>query len=134
MVHCNARFNHLYHIETNKKDFFNYGGKSEFYGHSYENQLLKIREGIKIFEKNKIKIEIFFAPNHTYDNNTFRALKNSGINKIIDVMELCHSFLNDIKFVPQLFYKLYFLPYGIQSTQIHINNWTEKILENLNIL
>ena len=42
---------------------------------------------------------------------------------------------DDIKFVPQLFYKLYFLPYGIQSTQIHINNWTEKkILENLNIL
>ena len=119
-------FNHLYHIETNKKDFFKYGGRSEFYGHSYENQLLKIREGIKIFEKNKIKIEIFFAPNHTYDNNTFRALKNSGINKIIDGYGIMPFTFDDIKFVPQLFYKLYFLPYGIQSTQIHINNWTEK--------
>jgi hypothetical protein len=28
--------------------------------------------------------------------------------------------------VPQLFYKLYILPLGIQSTQIHINYWSDK--------
>ena len=32
-------YNHLYDKETNKKDFFNYGGRSEFFGHSYEDQL-----------------------------------------------------------------------------------------------
>ena len=119
-------FNHLYDTETNKKDYFNYGGKSEFFGHSYEDQLFKIKEGLKIFEQNNIKIEIFFAPNHTYDNNTFKALKNSGINKIIDGYGIMPFIFDGIKFVPQLFYKLYLLPYGIQSTQIHINNWTEQ--------
>ena len=38
--------------------------------------------------------------------------------------------INEIKFIPQLFYKLYMLPYGIQSTQIHINYWSEDDFEN----
>ena len=28
--------NHLYDKETNNKDYFNYGGKSEFFGETYE--------------------------------------------------------------------------------------------------
>jgi len=119
-------YNHLYDKETNKKDFFNYGGRSEFFGHSYEDQLSKIKKGLEIFEKNNIQIDTFFAPNHTYDRNTFKALKNSGILKIIDGYGLMPYSFNGIKFVPQLFYKLYLLPFGIQSTQIHINYWSDK--------
>ena len=37
---------------------------------------------------------------------------------------------NDIKFIPQLFYKLIALPFGIQSTQIHLNYWTQKDFDN----
>ena len=52
--------NHLYDKDTNKKDFFNHGGKSEFYGHSYENQLLKIKKGLEIFLKKEIlKLKYF---------------------------------------------------------------------------
>ena len=119
-------YNHLYDKETNKKDFFNYGGRSEFFGHSYEDQLSKIKKGLEIFEKNNIQIDTFFAPNHTYDRNTFKALKNSGILKIIDGYGLMPYSFNGIKFVPQLFYKLHILPFGIQSTQIHINYWSDK--------
>ena len=119
-------YNHLYDKETNKKDFFNYGGRSEFFGHSYEDQLSKIKKGLEIFEKNNIQIDTFFAPNHTYDRNTFKALKNSGILKIIDGYGLMPYSFNGIRFVPQLFYKLYLLPFGIQSTQIHINYWSDK--------
>mgnify|MGYP001204177257 CR=1 FL=1 len=119
-------YNHLYDKETNKKDFFNYGGRSEFFGHSYEDQLSKIKKGLEIFQKNNIQIDTFFAPNHTYDRNTFKALKNSGILKIIDGYGLMPYSFNGIKFVPQLFYKLHILPFGIQSTQIHINYWADK--------
>ena len=123
-------YNHLYDKETNKKDFFNYGGRSEFFGHSYEDQLSKIKKGLEIFEKNNIQIDTFFAPNHTYDRNTFKALKNSGILKIIDGYGLMPYSFNDIRFVPQLFYKLYLLPFGIQSAQIHINYWSDKDYTN----
>ena len=119
-------YNHLYDKETNKKDFFNYGGRSEFFGHSYEDQLSKIKKGLEIFKKNNIQVDTFFAPNHTYDENTFKALKNSGILKIIDGYGLMPYSFNGIRFVPQLFYKLYLLPFGIQSTQIHINYWNDK--------
>jgi predicted deacetylase len=119
-------YRHVYDKETNKKDFFNYGGRSEFFGHSYEDQLLKLKNGIEIFKKNNIKISSFFAPNHTYDLNTFNALKKVGIYKIIDGYGLVPYKYNEIKFVPQLFYKLFILPFGIQATQLHINYWKDK--------
>ena len=34
--------------------------------------------------------------------------------------------IDGIKFVPQLFYKLLVFPFGIQSTQIHINYWNNN--------
>ena len=33
---------------------------------------------------------------------------------------------NEIKFIPQLFYKPFFLPFGLQTTQIHLNYWSEN--------
>ena len=117
---------HVYDKKTKNDDYFGYGGDSEFCGHSLETQTLKIKEGIKKFNDEKIEIRSFFAPNHTYDKNTFYALKNSGINEIIDGYGLMPYSENDIKFIPQLFYKLIALPFGIQSTQIHLNYWKEK--------
>ena len=119
-------YNHIYDNDTNKKDFFEYGGKSEFYGHSLDSQLKKIKKGLDIFKKNNIKIRTFFSPNHTYDFNTFEALKLSGINEVIDGYGLKPYLENNIKFIPQLFYKPFFLPFGLQTTQIHLNYWTEN--------
>ncbi|MDC3152558.1 DUF2334 domain-containing protein, partial [Pelagibacteraceae bacterium] len=119
-------YSHIYDQETNNKDYFKYGGKSEFFGHSLENQSLKIKKGLEIFRNKNIKIRSFFSPNHTYDINTFEALKLSGINEIIDGYGLKPYLENNIKFIPQLFYKPFFLPFGLQTTQIHLNYWSEK--------
>lgn len=123
-------YNHLYLRDTNKKDYFNYGGKSEFYGESLAIQSQKIRLGLEIFHKNEIKIRSFFAPNHTYDYNTFIALKNSGIFEVIDGYGLKPYMENKIKFTPQLFHKLFFLPFGLQTTQIHLNKLNKKDFQN----
>merc|ERR1711991_212139 len=104
-----------------KKIFFEYGGKSEFYGHSLDSQSKKIKKGLDIFKKNNIKIRSFFAPNHTYDFNTFKALKANKIINVIDGYGLLPYHEFGINFIPQLFYKEIMLPYGIQSTQIHLN-------------
>ena len=119
-------YTHVYDNETNKKDYFNYGGKSEFFGHSYEEQLTKIKNGLKVFDDKNIKIKTFFAPNHTYDLNTFKALEAVGISQVIDGYGISPFFIKGIKFIPQLFYKLYMLPFGLQSTQIHVNYWKER--------
>ena len=53
-------YNHIYDKETNKKDFFKYGGKSEFFGHTLTESINKIKKGLEIFKKNDIKIRTFF--------------------------------------------------------------------------
>ena len=123
-------FTHVYDKNTKKKDYFKYGGSSEFCGHSLETQMSKIESGLKKFRDENIKIRSFFAPNHTYDENTFAALKNLGINEIIDGYGLMPYTENQIKFIPQLFYKVFALPFGIQTTQIHLNYWKQKEFDN----
>jgi predicted deacetylase len=122
-------YNHVYDKETKKKDYFNYGGRSEFFGHSMEIQKNKLEAGLRIFKEHQIKIDTFFSPNHTYDLNTFYALKSVGILRVIDGYGILPFTKNEIKFIPQLFYKLYALPFGTQSTQIHLNYWSENDFE-----
>ena len=93
---------HVYDKETNKKDFFEYGGRSEFYGHPLEVQIEKISKGLKIFRSEGIKIRSFFAPNHTYDLNTFKALKENNLTNIIDGYGFFPYEEYGIHFIPQL--------------------------------
>ena len=124
----------IFTIEKLKKRFFGYGGKSEFYGHTLTEQSAKIKKGLDIFKSHDINIRTFFSPNHTYDLNTFEALKLSGIKEVIDGYGLKPYIENNIKFIPQLFYKPIFLPFGLQTTQIHLNYWTEKEFDKFAIL
>ena len=119
-------FNHLYKTETKNRDYFNYGGKSEFYGLPFETQFKMIKKGKEKFIKEGIKIRSFFAPNHTYDLNTILALKKNKIENIIDGYGLTPYKKHGLTFIPQLFYKEIMLPLGFQSTQLHINYWHEK--------
>ena len=125
--------NHLYTQKSDKKDIFNYGGNSEFYGLDYSMQLNKIKTGLEEFKKREIKVRSFFAPNHIYDSNTLKALKDSDIKIIIDGYGLFPYYKNEILFIPQLFYKEIFLPFGIQSTQMHINEWNDEAYKNFEI-
>ena len=46
---------------------------------------------------------------------------------IIDCYGLFPYSEHNLTFIPQLFYKeTIMLPFGLQSTQIHLNNWEEK--------
>ena len=118
--------NHLYEKSVGKKDFLGHGGNTEFCGLSFDEQFLKIKKGLEKFKAEKISIRTFFAPNHTFDENTLLALKQCGIYEVLDGYGLMPYKENDIKFIPQLFYNLYALPFGIQSTQIHLNYWKQK--------
>jgi len=119
-------YTHIYDKLCKKKsDYFNYGGGSEFFGHSLDTQETRIKNGLEKFKKEGINIRAFFAPNQTYDNNTFIALKKCGISEIIDGYGLMPYTENKIKFIPQLFEKVILLPFGIQSTKLHLHTWSE---------
>ena len=117
---------HIYDkLCKNKSDYFNYGGGSEFFGHPLEMQILRIKLGLKKFKDEKINIRAFFAPNQTYDKNTFIALKECGIYEIMDGYGLMPYTENKISFIPQLFEKVFILPFGIQSTKLHLHTWKQ---------
>ena len=118
--------NHSYDNICKKVDYLGVGGNTEFCNHELEHQVKKIEIGISRFKEEKINVRTFFAPNHTFDENTLKALNQCGINEVIDGYGLMPYTENQIKFVPQLFYKVFALPFGIQTTQIHLNYWKQK--------
>ena len=118
---------HIYdRLCSKKSDYFEYGGGSEFFGHPLDVQEKRIKNGLEKFKREKINIRFFFAPNQTYDENTFIALKNCGINEVIDGYGLMPYTEKNVKFIPQLFEKVVLLPFGIQSTKLHLHVWDEN--------
>jgi len=49
---------------------------------------------------------------------------------VLDGYGLMPYIENEIKFVPQLFEKVLLLPFGIQSTKLHLNTWEQEDLDN----
>ena len=85
----------------------------------------KIEKGLEKFNNERLKLDLY-APNHTYDVNTLKALKECKINNIIDGCGPMPYSREGLHFFPQLFHKVILLPFGIQCTQIHLNYWKEN--------
>ena len=63
-------YEHLYDKKCKKTDYLGHGGYTEFVGDPYELQYQKIKSGLNILKKQDLNTKIFFAPNHTFDENT----------------------------------------------------------------
>ena len=57
---------------------------SEFAGHTYEEQNRRICEGKRILKEHGIETDVFFAPAHSYDDNTLKALAANGFKYVSD--------------------------------------------------
>ena len=110
-------YDHCYISEDGLKGLNPLWARSEFAGVSLEKQKEKIREGVKIFRSHGIDPQYFFAPSHTYDNNTLRALKEeSNIRIISDTIATKPYKEGDFIFLPQL---------GGHCTEMKLNGiWT----------
>lgn len=75
-------FNHV--CDNNFHGIVNKTIGSEFAGYPYEVQYNKIKKGKQIMESHGIYTDIFFAPRHSYDINTLRALNANGFKYISD--------------------------------------------------
>lgn len=76
--------------------------RSEFAGLPLEEQKMKIGEGLKIFQSHGVTPRYFFAPSHTFDLNTLRALKESSEIRIISDTIACRPYRDgDFVFIPQ---------------------------------
>lgn len=74
--------NHVF--DSSYKGVVNNRIGSEFSGHTLEQQVQKIQEGKRILQEHGIYTDKFFAPAHSYDDNTIRALSICGFKYMSD--------------------------------------------------
>lgn len=125
-------YNHVYISKSGGINPINQ--RSEFAGVDYIQQFEKIKQGYKIFQKRNIKPKVFFAPSHTFDLNTLKALKEvTEINIISDTIANDIYKENDFYFIPQQTGRVRNLPFKVVTFCYHPNSMLENdfiILEN----
>lgn len=73
---------------------------SEFAGLPLEQQRVKIKKGKEIFKKHGIETDVFFAPAHSYDLNTLKALADNGFKYVSDGKSNKAYIFNGVKCLP----------------------------------
>ncbi|MCF0212777.1 MAG: DUF2334 domain-containing protein [Bacteroidales bacterium] len=77
--------------------------RSEFAGVPLEQQKEKIRKGVAVLKSHGLAPKYFFAPSHTYDENTLVALREeSDIRIVSDTIATKPYRRGDFVFIPQL--------------------------------
>ena len=101
--------------------------RSEFAGIPYETQSQKVLDGVKILKDHLLIPKLFFAPSHTFDNNTLEALRNySDIRIISDSIGRFPYRCRDFLFVPQIFGRCVKMPFnGIFTFCFHPNTMSD---------
>lgn len=107
--------------------------RSEFAGVPLDEQKKKIRNGIKILKDNGLSCEYFFAPSHTFDDNTLIALKEeSDIRIISDTIALRPYLYKGFAMIPQIVSIARVLPLcGVYTFCYHPNSMIDSDFEGL---
>lgn len=106
--------------------------RSEFAGHTLEIQRKKIREGIKILKDNGLNPTAFFAPSHTFDENTLEALRlESDIRTVSDTVANDTYCRNGFTFIPQQAGRVRELPFRITTICLHPNFITDREMDEI---
>ena len=95
-----AMHGYKHEFDINIRGKVNCGYHSEFAGHSYSVQFEKISKGKEILREHDINTNIFFAPAHSYDDNTLRALAENGFKYISDGRSNKPFLIHDIISIP----------------------------------
>jgi hypothetical protein len=104
--------------------------RSEFAGLPYEKQNKMIQAGLNIFRRHGINPDLWVAPSHSFDFNTIKALKASGINTISDGLFFRPGIDQfGMLWIPQQMWRFSRMPAGIWTICLHHNNWNYDNVE-----
>ena len=107
--------------------------RTEYCGISYQKQKNNIEKGYEIMKRNNITPVCFFAPAHTFDDNTIKACVDLNYFKFIsDGISTYPYKYNNMMFLPNIFdtpHKI--LPFGIYTFVYHPNNMKNEDFDYL---
>jgi predicted deacetylase len=99
----------------------------EFAGLPRAEQERKLQAGVAIFQRERVRSQLWIAPAHSFDKNTLEILNDFGFLFLSDgfsffprVDEL------GITWIPQQLWDFKWRPLGIWTICFHINGWTEE--------
>ncbi len=123
-------YNHVYSTECGGINPVN--KRSEFAGLPLERQKEKIKVGVMILNEHGIYPKVFFAPSHTFDENTLTALKEETEIRIISDTIAWNSYKKDeFTFVPQQSGRVRKLPLKTVTFCYHPNVMSEQDFDYL---
>lgn len=96
-------YNHCYISDKGLEGLNPLWERSEFSGVAYEKQYQKIHDGFAIMKQHGLNPKYFFAPSHTFDLDTLKALKEcTDIRIISDTIGNKPYLSNEFVFIPQV--------------------------------
>ena len=123
-------YNHVYSTKSGGMNPVN--KKSEFAGNAIEVQRQKIRDGFAVLCQKGLKPDVFFAPSHTFDENTLKALEiETDIRIISDTVANDVYFSDGFFFIPQQTGTPRKLPMKLVTICIHPNTMDERSIAGL---
>lgn len=123
-----------YHKYTTEEGGINPVNKrSEFAGVPLDKQKEMIRHGVDVLKNHGVEPKVFFAPSHTFDENTLIALREeSDIRIISDTIANDVYFENGFYFIPQQSGRVRKLPFKVCTFCYHPNMMEDGDFEKLN--
>lgn len=123
-----------YHKYTTEEGGINPVNKrSEFAGVPLDKQKEMIRHGVDVLKNHGVEPKVFFAPSHTFDENTLIALREeSDIRIISDTIANDVYFENGFYFIPQQSGRVRKLPFKVCTFCYHPNMMEDGDFKKLN--
>jgi len=127
-------YNHIFHKVSRKKLIFPYYSRSEFAGLPIESQKYKIKNSLKLFNKNGISPTVWVAPAHSFDSITLEALKQeTEINIISDGIAFHPYFSKDFYFIPQQIWDIKKRFFGTWTICLHPDTMSIQDIEKFRL-
>lgn len=123
-------YNHVYATKCGGINPVNL--RSEFAGESLDVQKTKIANGVQIMRSHNLETKVFFAPSHTFDENTLVALKSESDIRIISDTPANKPYSKyGMTFVPQQSGAVRNLPFNTITFCYHPNAMKEDDFKRL---
>ena len=123
-------YNHVF--KTNCAGINPVNSRSEFAGVPLEEQKRMIADGISVLRSHGINPKVFFAPAHTFDKNTIKALlEESDIRIISDTPANKPYTKYGITFIPQQSGRVRKLPFNTVTFCYHPNTMSDSAFAQL---
>jgi len=120
-------FQHVY--STDDAGIVGINRRSEFAGLSHDEQHAKLRAAVQKFHDERVRVDLWVAPGHSFDATTLKILRDLNIGVVSDGFYFRVIEKEECIWLPQQLWRFRDLPFGVWTVCFHTNDWKTLELE-----